>query len=205
MQEEKIIDRCHSYESIEQYLLISNMKNICRIVKVSRPTLTKWLKKALATPELADTLLFVERNDVLELGRLLNAVRLHVGCGLCDAVEFDRWLLISSVIAVRKVIKHFGRLFLRVTNMLTATVIFGMSTKTYFLKTRIVALEETLGKPIISNDAITSFDNGCLAIPIKPCLFQSPITTMLKNFSLNNIYSFRFLKSCFFYVQLRLI
>jgi len=85
----------------------------------------------------------------------------------------------SSVTAVRIVVEHFGRLFLKVTNTLTATVTFGLPTKQSFLKKLIVALGKTLGKPIMSNDGITLFDNDSLATPVKHCLFQSPMNTML--------------------------
>jgi len=44
----------------------SSMRGICRIFKVSRPTLAKWLKKARLNPEMVDTLLAAESHDVLE-------------------------------------------------------------------------------------------------------------------------------------------
>jgi hypothetical protein len=58
-------------------------------------------------------------------------------------------------------------------------VIFGLPTKQSFLKNLIVALGKTLNKLIMSNDAITPFDNPSLATPVKPCLFQSSMNTML--------------------------
>jgi transposase-like protein len=80
----------HSEEEKERirnaYFEHSNMRNICRIFKVSRPTLAKWLKKALATPELADTLLFVERNDVLELDEVWSFVKCRSAKTVVDKI-----------------------------------------------------------------------------------------------------------------------
>jgi hypothetical protein len=86
---------------------------------------------------------------------------------------------------------------LKVTNTLTATVTFGLLTQQSFLKKLIVALGKTLGKPIMSNDGITPFDNCCLAIPVKHYLSQSPMTIMLGSlvFSFGNticLYHFDF-------------
>jgi hypothetical protein len=115
----------------------------------------------------------------MRYGLLLSVVRLNAGCGLRYVVELDRLSLMSSVIVAKKVVERFGRTFLKVINKLTATVIFGMPTKKYFLKKLIVASVKTLDKPIMSNDGITRFANGCLVIRVKRCLFQSPMSIIL--------------------------
>ena len=55
----------------------------------------------------------------------------------------------------------------------------GRLIKKYFLKKLIVVSVKSLGKPIMSNDGTTHFANGYLAIPVKRCLFQSPMNTVL--------------------------
>lgn len=71
---------------LNAYFERPSMRSICRIVKVSRPTLAKWLKRTLANPELTDTLAPAERKDVLEWDEAWSFVK-------CRSAR--RWLWIA--------------------------------------------------------------------------------------------------------------
>lgn len=51
------------------------MRGICRIFDVSRPTLAKWVKKALLNPGLEDTLSLSACHDLLELDEVWSFVK----------------------------------------------------------------------------------------------------------------------------------
>jgi len=71
---------------LNAYFERPSMRSICRIVKVSRPTLAKWLKRTLANPELTDMLAPAKRKDVLEWDEAWSFVK-------CRSAR--RWLWIA--------------------------------------------------------------------------------------------------------------
>ena len=158
------------------------MRGICRIFKVGRLTLAKWLKKAPLMPEIEDTLLPAKSHDVLERDKVWSFVKRR---------SDKRWLWIALCRRTRQVVAYA----LSDRSEKSCQTLWNAIPEGYkhlhsysdfwdvyqksFPKKLIVALARTLDKPIMSNDGIIRFDNGCLAIPVKRCLFQSLMNTIL--------------------------
>ena len=87
----------------------------------------------------------------------------NVGFGqLCAAERVKLWLL-SSGIAVKRLVASFGSKSQAPTKVVEATVTSGKRINLFSLRKPINVLEKEAGRPIIWNDGTTHSDNPVLA------------------------------------------
>jgi IS1 family transposase len=136
------------------------------------------VKKSPVNPEMVDTLLAAESHDVLDSDEEWSFVKRRPD---------KRWSWIAPCRRTRQGVAYvIGDRSEKSRRTLWDAIpeccqhVYGHSDfwAAYSPKKRIVASVKPLDKPIMSNEGTTRFANDHLAIPAKPCLFQSPMNAM---------------------------